>query len=466
MALRSVYFVHILISALILTDIGISAIEEGDSFTLLFGSERLLENLLLEVTSIKDSLIAESQRSLKTLLEDHRNIRNIVITIERDFRRQNQETRMRMQKFISDELETHKIRQQRIDLETIEHAMKSQRDWFTKEIQLFEAKLLNKIQDNQQLRNAQQNDNSNENTQYEKLETQIKEFAEQLKQTTASFEQAHNEIKHSFNQSNEILTDLKNYPTQFSKCSSKTETPDDFSYQAFLPNATAEVVIVNSKPLGKRSASCDEAINSNKVEKNGGVYALEITERSLTMPAYCLPDPNKGKAWLVVQRRIDETLSFDLGRDEYWNGFGNLNGNFFIGLEAIHKMMLPNKNTELWIQLGISTGESPYEFYKDFVISSENKMYQLMSVHGAEGTAGDELTSLTGEVFIHRNIGTRLWRTCDKRLLTGWWYPGDGISCGTGNLNRDFENITWGDWNHIIYTHMAIRHTDKPVKNT
>ncbi|XP_054731553.1 angiopoietin-2-like [Anastrepha obliqua] len=462
MTLRSVYFVHILISALILTDIGISAIEEGDSFTLLFGSERLLENLLHEVTSIKNSLIAESQRSLNTLLEENRNIRNIVITIERDLRRQNQETRMRMEKFISEELETHKIRQQGIDLETIEHAMKSQQDWFTKEIQLFEAKLLDKIQDNQQLRNAQQN--MNEKTQYEKLETQIKEFAEQLKQTTTSFEQAHNEIKHSFNQSNEILTELKNYPTQFPKCSSKTENPDDFSYQAFLPNATAEVVIVNSKPLGKRSASCDEAINSNTVEKNGGVYALEITERNLTMPAYCLPDPNKGKAWLVIQRRIDETLSFDLGRDEYKNGFGNLNGNFFIGLEAIHKMMLPNKNTELWIQLGISTGESPYEFYKDFVISSENKMYKLMSVHGAEGTAGDELTSLTGEAFITRDIDTLPRQNCAKRLKSGWWYPHDSILCGTGNLNRNFEDITWGDWNHIIYTHMAIRHTDKPMK--
>ncbi|XP_054731560.1 angiopoietin-related protein 3-like isoform X2 [Anastrepha obliqua] len=454
MTLRSVYFVPILISALILTDIGISAIEEGDSFTLLFGSERLLENLLHEVTSIKDSLIAESQRSLNTLLEDNRNIRNIVMTTKRDLMRQNQETRMRMEKFISDELETHKIRQQGIDLETIEHAMKSQRDWFTKEIQLFEGKLLNKIQDNQQLRNAQQN--MNEKTQYEKLETQIKEFAEQLKQTTASFEQAHNEIKHSFNQSNEILTE----------CLSKTENPNDFSYQDFLPNATAEVVKVNSKPLGKRSASCDEAINSNTVEKNGGVYALEITERSLTMPAYCLPDPNKGKAWLVIQRRIDETLSFDLEWNEYKNGFGNLNGNFFIGLEAIHKMMLPNKNTELWIQLGISTGESPYEFYKDFVISAGNKTYKLMSVHGAEGTAGDELTSLTGQVFIHKYIHTILWKTCAKRLLAGWWYPGDGISCGTGNLNRNFEDITWGDWNHIIYTHMAIRHTDKPVKNT
>ena len=58
-----------------------------------------------------------------------------------------------------------------------------------------------------------------------------------------------------------------------------------------------------------------------------------------------------GGGWIVFQRRVDASVDFYREWSEYKKGFGDLNGNFWLGLEKIHKFAALGKGAILRIDL-------------------------------------------------------------------------------------------------------------------
>ena len=73
-----------------------------------------------------------------------------------------------------------------------------------------------------------------------------------------------------------------------------------------------------------------------------GVYTFETPVgggRLESFASYCrLVDDDDW--WMVVQRRVDDDVTFNRSWSEYRRGFGRpeLNGNFWLGLQTVHRL--------------------------------------------------------------------------------------------------------------------------------
>ena len=82
-----------------------------------------------------------------------------------------------------------------------------------------------------------------------------------------------------------------------------------------------------------------------------------------------------GGGWTVFQKRLDGSVDFYRGWAEYKNGFGNLNGEFWLGLDKIHR--LTKTKNRLRVDLEDTTGKTAYAEYDMFAVTSERTKYQL-----------------------------------------------------------------------------------------
>ena len=82
-----------------------------------------------------------------------------------------------------------------------------------------------------------------------------------------------------------------------------------------------------------------------------------------------------GGGWTVFQKRLDGSVDFYRGWADYKNGFGNLNGEFWLGLDKIHR--LTNTKNRLRVDLEDTTGKTAHAQYDMFAVTSERTKYQL-----------------------------------------------------------------------------------------
>ena len=77
----------------------------------------------------------------------------------------------------------------------------------------------------------------------------------------------------------------------------------------------------------------------------------------------------------MFQKRLDGSVDFYRGWADYKRGFGNLNGEFWLGLDKINR--LTKSNNRLRVDLEDTTGKTAYAEYDMFAVTSERTKYQL-----------------------------------------------------------------------------------------
>ena len=84
-----------------------------------------------------------------------------------------------------------------------------------------------------------------------------------------------------------------------------------------------------------------------------------------------------GGGWTVFQKRLDGSVDFYLKWADYKSGFGDWNGEFWLGLDKIHRLTLDN-NSMLRVDLEDFEGETRYAEYNLFGVTSEKDNYRLI----------------------------------------------------------------------------------------
>ena len=82
-----------------------------------------------------------------------------------------------------------------------------------------------------------------------------------------------------------------------------------------------------------------------------------------------------GGGWTVFQKRLDGSVDFHLNWNDYKHGFGNLNCEFWLGLDKIHRL---TTDSMLRVDLEDFEGNTRYAEYNMFGVMSENDKYRLI----------------------------------------------------------------------------------------
>ena len=108
-------------------------------------------------------------------------------------------------------------------------------------------------------------------------------------------------------------------------------------------------------------------------ERISGVYMIN-PDYGDPFDVYC-DQKTAGGGWTVIQKRLDGSVDFYRGWADYNRGFGNLNGEFWLGLDKMYR--LTKTRNEIRIELEDIKGKTVYADYNMFAVASERAKYQL-----------------------------------------------------------------------------------------
>jgi len=223
-------------------------------------------------------------------------------------------------------------------------------------------------------------------------------------------------------------------------------------------------IIKEKKNATKASKNCAELYKSG--QRISGVYTID-PDGSGAFDVFC-DQATDGGGWTVFQKRIDGSVNFYRGWADYKNGFGNLNGEFWLGLDKINR--LTRTKNRLRVDLEDTTGKTAYAEYDMFAVTSERTKYQL-SIGTYTGTAGDSLSGHRGYPFTTKDQDndSSSGSNCAVSFKGAWWYT----SCHASNLNGVYhhgahssyaDGINWYHWKGHKYSAKRAEMKIKPVK--
>uniref|UniRef100_A0A8V5GR65 Fibrinogen C-terminal domain-containing protein n=1 Tax=Melopsittacus undulatus TaxID=13146 RepID=A0A8V5GR65_MELUD len=163
--------------------------------------------------------------------------------------------------------------------------------------------------------------------------------------------------------------------------------------------------------------------------------------------------------WTVIQRRTDGSVDFDQLWDAYKNGFGDLRGDFWLGLEKMHRLIQEGR-FNLLIELEDWEGNSQVIQFV-FSLGGESTAYTLSLLGPLSGELENAIGDFRQLPFSTRDRDHDLKAdtNCAKHLSGGWWFS----TCGHANLNGKYfrsiprqrherkQGIFWKTWKGRYY---------------
>ena len=170
--------------------------------------------------------------------------------------------------------------------------------------------------------------------------------------------------------------------------------------------------------------------------------------------------------WEVIQRRLDGSVDFYRNWTSYVDGFGDPDGEYWLGLKNIHCLTSRAECTQLKVSLTDFDGVKKFATYSFFSVGNAGTKYRL-NVGGYAGTAGDSLGGHNGTAFTTFDQKNDMSSSnCAVTYRGAWWYT----NCHSSNLNGQYlsgghasyaDGVKWqlfkGYHYSLKYTAMKIR---------
>ncbi|XP_016980279.2 fibrinogen-like protein A [Drosophila rhopaloa] len=216
-----------------------------------------------------------------------------------------------------------------------------------------------------------------------------------------------------------------------------------------------------SSQLSELQKTDDILHDSCPSDSPNGIYQIKLRG----LEPFKVPCVSSTFGWTVIQRRIDGSENFNRTWNDYKSGFGNVRGEFFIGLEKLHRMTEARPH-ELYIKLGKVNGSTSYAHYDDFKIGSEEEEYKLKNLGKYSGEAGDSLSDNKNQKFTTFDRDNDNINDFNCASTYGaWWHK----ACSDSLLNakyfkdgKGYRGILWYSWQEnedelLTFVEMMIR---------
>ncbi|XP_070182647.1 fibrinogen-like protein A [Littorina saxatilis] len=190
----------------------------------------------------------------------------------------------------------------------------------------------------------------------------------------------------------------------------------------------------NTSPANPRDCS---DIGANDGSAPSGVYTIYPSSSS-SLQVYCLR--THGHLWTVIDKRVDDTMSFQKPLAEFVTGFGSASGNYWIGFNAIRELTSSSKYELLAIITATYQGLVDAR-YSVFSVGAAPD-YSLRYDEFVNGTAGDALFNFKDQHFEGR-------ATCTG--CVGWWVETYGCCGDTPHVPMNGEAV-WASDDDYYFT--------------
>ncbi|XP_069802406.1 angiopoietin-related protein 6 [Dendropsophus ebraccatus] len=238
--------------------------------------------------------------------------------------------------------------------------------------------------------------------------------------------------------------------------------------QATKTTSKAPVVKTDSTQSDGPWSDCYEALLAG--QKSSGIYLLKPHNSNQIMQAWCDQETNEG-GWTVIQRRQDGSTNFFKTWHNYKHGFGNLDNEYWLGLENIY-WLTKQRRYKLLILMDDWQGRQVSAEYDQFHVEAESDFYRLRLGHYS-GTAGDSLSWHNDKQFSTLDKDRDSYSgNCAHFQKGGWWYN----MCAHSNLNgvwyrgghyrsRYQDGVYWAEFRGGAYSLKKVSMLIKPTTN-
>jgi len=221
--------------------------------------------------------------------------------------------------------------------------------------------------------------------------------------------------------------------------------PIAFAMCLMLTVGVASGGVLCSSSKGPTYEDCG-AIKQANPDAKCGIYSITVPGQSSPIQVYC-DMVTSGGGWTIFQRRKDGSEKFDRTWADYANGFGKLDGEFWLGNEYL-AALTGTKPYRLRVDLQHPSGAQVWAEYNDFKISGAATKYTLSFADCSYfGNAGNGLTGAVHVPASPTHNGMKFSTpdqdndsygagNCAKDFNSGWWFN----ICHSVNLNGQYNN--------------------------
>ena len=188
------------------------------------------------------------------------------------------------------------------------------------------------------------------------------------------------------------------------------------------------------------------------------------------MDVYCDMETDGG-GWIVIQRRLPTAnVNFTRNWRDYENGFGDLDGEFWLGLETIHELTT-KADVELMTTVRNESGPVITWTHQVFRISGPDTYY-VLNISGGQGPGYDALAYHNRYRFSTYDSG---YTSCAYNRQGGWWYRNCGVLANLNGphvrpnlpgVSKNYGRLFWyDDRSYKYYTNVEMKIRPKSCKS-